>query len=423
MSTTLSTPERNWAGNHTYSAREIRRPRSRDELAAIVVGEPAVRALGTRHTFSDLADSELLVSLTELPGARDICVDTAARTVTVGPAVTYAQLAAELNSRGLALANLASLPHISVAGSVATATHGSGDHNGNLATAVRGLSILTSSGEMAQVGAADPRLAAGAVHLGALGVVLEVTLETVPYYEIGQRVFAQLAWEALLDHLDEVFALGYSVSVFHRLGARAEAVWVKSAIGAEVPAEVFGARPVEVDVHPLPDGDVSSATAQLGVPGAWSERLPHFRSGFTPSNGAEIQSEIFVARPDGAAAIAAVLDIADQLRPILLVGELRTVAADELWLSPQYRRDSLGLHFTWQRDPEGVRHNMAIIEAALAPCAPRPHWGKVFTMAPAQIAAAYPRAEDFAALRAQLDPRGVFVNDWMRAHTPFLLER
>jgi xylitol oxidase len=421
MSTALSTPERNWAGNHTYSAREIRQPRSLDELAAILAGEPSVRALGTRHSFTDMGDAELLVGFADLPEAGAITIDAAAQTVRVGPAVTCAQLAGALNRHGRALRNLASLPHISVAGAVATATHGSGIHNGNLATSVRGLSILTSAGERVEIGADDPRLPGAAVHLGALGVVLEVTLDTVPYYEIAQRVFEKLEWEALLAHLDEVFSLGYSVSVFHRLGARADAVWVKSQIGAEVPAEVFGARPAQVDVHPLPDGDVSSATAQLGVPGAWSERLPHFRSGFTPSAGAEVQSEIFVARADGPAAIAAVLEIADQLRPILLVGELRTVAADELWLSPQYRRDSLGLHFTWQRDPVGVAHNMEIIEAALAPFAPRTHWGKVFTLGSAEIAAAYPRADEFAALRAELDPRGVFVNGWTREHCAWLL--
>jgi xylitol oxidase len=421
MSTALSTPARNWAGNYTYSAREIRRPRSLDELRAIVSTEPSVRALATRHSFTDLADAELLVGFTELPGAGAITVDASAMTVTVGPAVTFAQLAGALNRHGLALANLASLPHISVAGSIATATHGSGDHNGNLATQVRGLSILTSAGEVVEISAEDSRLRGAAVHLGALGVILEVTLAVVPYYEIAQHVFERLEWEALLAHLDEVFALGYSVSVFHRLGPRAEAVWVKAEIGARVPAEVFGARPAAVDVHPLPGGDVSSATAQLGVPGPWSERLPHFRSGFTPSAGAEIQSEIFVARQDGAAAIAAVLGIADELAPILLVGELRTVAADELWLSPQYRRDSLGLHFTWQRDPAGVRHNMALIEAALAPFAPRTHWGKVFTLAPAQIAAGYDRAADFRALRAELDPRGVFINDWLARQCPFLL--
>lgn len=421
MSTAQRAPARNWAGNHIYSAREIRPPGSLDELHRLVMSEPSLRALGSRHSFTDIGDADLLVSFTELPGAGAITLDAATETVTVGPAVTYAQLAAELNRRGRALANLASLPHISVAGSVASATHGSGDRQGNLATAVRGLAILTSTGEVVDIATGDPRLAGAAVHLGALGVVLAVTLATVPYYEIAQHVYADLEWEALVAHLDDVFALGYSVSVFHRLGPRAQAVWVKARAGAPVPGDVFGARPAEAQVHPLPGGDVTSATAQLGVPGPWSERLPHFRSGFTPSAGAEIQSEFFVARRDGADAIAAILEVADRLAPILLVGELRSVAADELWLSPQYKRDSLGLHFTWERDPAGVAHNVAIIEAALAPFAPRTHWAKAFSLGPSQIAAGYDRAADFAALRAELDPRGAFINPWLARTCPFLL--
>jgi xylitol oxidase len=254
-------------------------------------------------------------------------------------------------------------------------------------------------------------------------VVVSATLAVVPYYEVSQSVYLDLAWEALFEHLDAVFALGRSVSVFHALGERARSVWVKAEAGAVVPADVFGARAASVEVHPLPGGDATSATAQLGVPGPWSERLPHFRSGFTPSNGAEIQSEVFVARTDAVAAIRAVLAVADQLEPVLLTGELRTVAADDLWLSPHHGRDSLGLHFTWQRDPAAVAHNVALIEAVLAPFSPRPHWGKVFSIAPQALSAAYPRAGDFAALRAELDPRGVFVNPWMREHCPFLLER
>jgi xylitol oxidase len=412
----------NWAGNYTYRAAQIAQPGSFDELRALVVGNRSLRAFGSRHSFTDMADAEVMVGFSRLPGAARVEVDAAAMTVTVGPAVTFAELAVVLNQHGLALENLASLPHISVCGAIATATHGSGDHRGNLATAVRGLSLLTSSGEVVDLAGGDPRLGGAAVHLGALGVVLSATLAVVPYYEVSQHVYLDLEWESLLEHLDEVFGLGHSVSVFHALGEGVRSVWVKADAGASVPGDVFGAVPATVDVHPLPGGDASSATAQLGVPGPWSERLPHFRSGFMPSNGAEIQSEVFVGRGDAVEAIRAVLAVTGQLEPILLTGELRTVAGDDLWLSPQYERDSLGLHFTWQRDSDAVAHNVAVIEAALAPFAPRPHWGKVSSLGPEALAGAYPRAGEFAALRAELDPPGRFVNPWMRQHCPWLLE-
>jgi xylitol oxidase len=416
----MSAPLLNWSQNFAYHPGHVCQPGSLDELCGLISGERSVRAIATRHTFNGMGDAEVLVGFANLPGADHITVDTAAMTVGVGPAVTFAQLAEVLNAHGLALANLASLPHISVCGAMATATHGSGDRQGNLATSVRGMRLLTASGELVVLSAGDPRLAGATVHLGALGFVLEVTLAVVPYYEVSQHVFESLEWDALLAHLDEVFALGRSVSVFHRFGPRTQAVWVKADTGTAVPPELFGAPAAQIARHPLLDGDVEAATVQLGEPGPWSERLPHFRSGFMPSDGAEIQTEVFVARSDAVAAIEALREVAEQLVPILLVGELRTVAADELWLSPQYRRDSLGLHFTWQRDPEGVAWNTSVIEHALAPFAPRPHWGKVFAMGPGELAPAYERAEDFRRLRAELDPTGTFTNAWLRQRCPFL---
>jgi xylitol oxidase len=418
----VSGPLTNWAGNHTYRAAEILSPRSVDELAGLLDCAAPLRALGSRHSFTAVGDAATLLRLDGLPGAEQIRIDPAAMTVTVGPSVTYAQLAAALDRAGFALENLASLPHISVCGSVATATHGSGQ-GGNLATAVCAMTILTGAGERLELAGDDPRLAAATVHLGLLGVVLELTLRIVPHYRLTQTVYENLDWEAFFAHAEEIFTIGYSVSVFHRLEGQARAVWVKAAPQQPARAEVFGARAASGPRHPLPGGDAGSCTAQLGEPGPWSERLPHFRSGFVPSHGAEIQSELFVDRADGVAAVRALLAVADRLLPGLLVGELRTVAADGLWLSPQYRRPSLGLHFTWARDGDAVAHNVAVIEAALAPFAPRPHWGKVFSLPPRALTAAYARTDDFRALRAELDPRDRFVNGWVKERFPALTHR
>jgi xylitol oxidase len=409
----------NWAGNHRYGATVVHRPGTLDELRALASSARSLRALGTRHTFTAIGDAEELVALDRLAGAAEIAIDRDAMTVTAGPAVTYAMLAETLEGGGLALASMASLPHISVIGGLATATHGSGDALGNLATAVRAMRLLTSSGEVLDLDREDPRFAGAVVHLGALGIVTSVTLAVQPSYRLRQRVYLGLEWERLAENLDAITSAGRSVSVFHRFGERVREVWVKSAEAAPAPSSLFGAAAATEPRNPLPGADPAYCTSQLGVAGPWCERLPHFRAGFAPSTGEEIQSEWFVARDDGIAALTALrVDLGARIRPLLFVAEMRTIAADELWLSPHYRRDSIGLHFTWHRDPAGVRALCAEVERVLAPFSPRPHWGKEFTEGAETLAGRYPRLPAFLALRRELDPRRAFVNDWLLQKLP-----
>jgi alditol oxidase len=394
---------RNWAGNYEYRAETVHRPGSVEELQEIVSRASRIRALGSRHSFTDIGDADELVALDHLPGD----VEIGDGTVTVPAHLRYGDVAERLKPEGLALHNLGSLPHISVAGAIATATHGSG--TGNLATAVAALELVNSSGELVTARRGDPDFDGMVVSLGALGVVTRVTLDAEPAYEIRQRVFEGLPWEDVPD----VYGAGYSVSVFTRWGETADQVWVKSR--GEPPAELAGARPAEEDVHPL-GLDPVQATRQLGVPGAWSDRLPHFRMDFTPSAGEEIQSEYHVPRTHAAAAIEAVRSLGEALRPALQVAEIRTVDADTLWLSPQYEQDTIGFHFTWKREPELVVRLAGALEVALGPFAPRPHWGKVFLAGSATIADRYARLPDFRQLAERLDPRGAFRNDWLERH-------
>jgi alditol oxidase len=406
--------EVNWAGTHTYRAARIHRPSTVEEVREIVARAPRIRVLGSRHSFSDVADSAELVSLEGLPA--DVVVDRERMTVSVGAGVKYGELAEALNAEGLALHNLASLPHISVGGAIATATHGSGDGNGNLATAVAGLQLVTSDGELIDVTRGDPDFDGLVVGLGALGVVTRISVAIEPSYEVRQRVFERLGWDALLEHFDAIAATGYSVSVFTRWGEDVEQVWVKSRVTdapEEVRDELFGAVAATVDRHPIIGLDPVNATPQLGVAGLWSDRLPHFRMGFTPSNGEEIQSEFFVARRHAVAAIEAMRGLGDRLEPLLLVSEIRTMAADRLWMSPQCGQDTAAFHFTWKREPEAVLRALADVEAALRPFAARPHWGKVFVARAAGIAPLYERRGDFVGLMERLDPRGAFRNAWL----------
>jgi xylitol oxidase len=406
----------NWAGNYTYRARAIRSPDTLEQLADVIRAAERVRVLGSRHSFTAIADSEELVSLEELPRSVSIAGDRL--TVSVAGSVRYGELAMSLEEAGLALANLASLPHISVAGAVSTATHGSGDRNGNLATAVSVLELISSDGEPYRVQRGDSDFDGLVVGLGAAGAITAVTLDVEAAYDVRQWVFERLAWDALFEHVDEITASGYSVSVFHRWGEVAEQVWVKrrADAGAEEPRALFGAIPAGDHRHPIAGLDPVNCTPQLGEPGPWWDRLPHFRMGFTPSAGAEIQSEFHVARRHAAAAIEALLRLSSLLAPLTQVSELRTVAADTLWMSPQYGQDTVGIHFTWVPDQEAVQRALAEVERALEPFAARPHWGKLFLADAARIRPLYDRLDDFAALLARVDPRGAFRNQWLEDH-------
>jgi alditol oxidase len=162
--------------------------------------------------------------------------------------------------------------------------------------------------------------------------------------------------------------------------------------------------------------DPVNCTAQLGRPGPWWDRLPHFRMGFTPSAGAEIQSEYHLPRRHALAAIEAVRGLAGAIAPLLYVSEIRTIAADGLWMSPHHERDSVALHFTWHREQQAVERVLESVEAALEPFAARPHWGKLFLSRAETIRARYERLDDFASLLERLDPRGAFRNAWLERH-------
>jgi xylitol oxidase len=407
-------PLRNWSGTYEYRARRLHRPTTLAEAREIAATAPRLRVLGSRHSFTAIGDSDALLSLEALPG--EAVVDHAAGTVSVPGGMRYGELAAVLDAEGVALQNLASLPHISVVGAVATASHGSGDRHGNLATAVAGLELVTSRGEVVTAARGEPGFPGMVVGLGALGAVTRVVLDVEPAYEVRQRVFEGLRWEALLEHFDAILAAGDSVSVFSRWGEEVEQVWVKSRVGDApevVRDELFGARPAAVERHPILGLDPESCSPQLGVPGPWWDRWPHFRLGFTPSHGQEIQSEYHVPRGRALEAIGAVRAIGPRVQPVLQVSEIRTVAADELWLSPQHGQDTASFHFTWKPDPVAVDRALVHVEAALMPLGARPHWGKAFRATAAEIAPRYPRLPDFRRLAARLDPRAAFANDWL----------
>jgi xylitol oxidase len=412
----------NWAGTLTFTAQRVHRPRSVDELRRVVAASPALRVLGGGHSFNRLADSPAdLVMLDELP--RRVEVDVQQSAVTVTGHLRYGDIVDELDAHGVAVHNLASLPHISVAGAVQTATHGSGARNGNLATAVRGLELVTSGGDLVTLTREGngERFLGAVVGLGALGVVTRVTLDVEPAFEVAQHVYDDLPLDELYAAADEILTSAYSVSLFTRwTGPAIEPIWVKQRTDATdrwtPPPSWHGATLADSPRHPIAGMPTRNCTEQLGVPGPSYARLPHFRMEFTPSSGEEIQSEFFVAREHLVDAVRAIDAIRDVVAPVLQVSEVRTIAADRLWLSPQYEQDTAALHFTWVKDAAAAERAAAAVEAALAPYEPRPHWGKVFTMAPDVVRGRYPRFDDFRALAGELDPRGAFCNPFLEPY-------
>jgi len=417
----LVAPRTNWSGNLTYSTSNLQTPGTVDELCSLIKGSQKLRALGSRHSFNSIADSKYeQVSLARLT---NITLNESAHTVTAEGGVTYASLAPWLDARGYAVHNLASLPGITIPGACATATHGSGLRNGNLATAVAAVEFVAANGELVRLSRAQDgdKFLGAVVGLGALGVIARITLDVQPTYKVAQSVYQNLNFDELGRNFDAIFGSGYSVSVFTDWqNHRGTQVWIKKRLGAgysgdsiQWPQQFYGATLAKEKLHPIGGHPAKSCTDQQGIPGPWYDRLPHFRIGQTPSSGQELQTEYLVPLEHGHDAVLAVEKLRDHITPHLFVTELRTIAADHLWMSTAYERPSLAIHFTWKPEWPAVRAVLPMIEAQLKPFAPRPHWGKLFTLPPAQLETHYTRLKDFKALISQYDPQGKFRNDFL----------
>jgi xylitol oxidase len=410
--------QRNWAGNYTYTAARTHRPKTIEQLREIVRGCKKTRALGTRHSFNAIADCDKdLISLEHFD--RVVELDAAARQVTVEGGIRYGQLGAYLHQQRYALPNLASLPHISVAGACATGTHGSGDANGNLATAVSAMELITADGEVTQLSRDQHGEAFDGmvISLGGLGVITKLTLDIVPTFSVRQQIYENLPVSELENHFGEVMSRAYSVSLFTDWQSESvNQVWLKRLNTkniASAPEQLFGAMLAPADRHPIGSISAENCTAQMDVPGPWHERLPHFRTDYTPSSGEELQSEYFVPREHAVAAFRAISRLRKQLQPLLQISEVRTVAADQLWMSPCYERASVAFHFTWKQNWPEVQKLLRVIEEQLAPFDARPHWGKLFTMSSARLQSLYAKLSEFRQLLQSHDPDGKFRNAFM----------
>src|ERR1700682_2909847 len=382
---------KNWAGNFEYSTGDLYSANSLEQVREFVKKQSQLKVLGTRHCFNRIADSKQhFLSLKSMQ--QMVSLDPETHTVTVGAGMTYGRLCPLLHSKGFALHNLASLPHISVAGSCSTATHGSGDKNGNLATAVSALEIVTADGVTIKLSRQKDggKFSGAVVGLGALGVITKVTLDIQPTFQMRQYVYEDLPLNQVKEHFDAIVSSAYRVSLFTDWKKqRYNEVWIKTRLeqgqAFDPRPDFFGAKPATRNLHPIAELSAENCTEQMGWPGPWYERLPHFKMGFTPSAGKELQSEYFVPRQRAVEAILAVQQLGDQVSPHLMISEIRTIAADNLWMSPCYKQPCVTIHFTWQQDWPAVSKLLPIIEKELAPFKARPHWGKLFTIPSSQL--------------------------------------
>jgi alditol oxidase len=409
----------NWAANFTFTAKRLHLPTSIGEVQRIVATSPNIRAVGARHSFNGIADSGVdQIDLGRIDP--DIVIDRERMSVTVGGGISYGDLAAFLHREGFALHNLASLPQITVAGAIATATHGSGDGNQALSSAVVGLEMVVGDGSVRRVEAGEVDFDGMVVGLGAFGIVTRVRLKIQPTFDIRQDAFVDLPWDELIARFDAISSAAYSFSIFTKWsGPSANRIWLKRRIGT-------GAAEAELSRLVLKSGPPYSVPAReenplallnpFGLAGPWSERLTHTPRDLAPLPAEQIQSEYLIPRPQFANAVAILRSMAGRVDPLLVASEIRTVATDQLWLSPFYRQDTVALHFTWKKEREAVDAVTRDLEAALIPLGAKPHWGKLIHADAATLAPLYPRMADFRALAMRHDSEGKFRNAWLERH-------
>jgi xylitol oxidase len=407
---------KNWAGNIAFQAQTVYYPQNVAEVQELVRRHSRIKGLGSRHSFNTIADGPgIQISLKNMN--RILRMDREAKTLTLEAGARYGEFVAYVHEQGFALPNLASLPHITVVGACATATHGSGLNNGNLSTSVSALEFVDAAGELISLSREQDsgQFEAAVVGLGAFGIVTSITLDLIPAFDVKQVIYRNLPMSILKDHFGDVQARGYSVSLFTNwANENINEVWIKSLVDdKEIEAELFGAPAATVNLHPVEDQSAENVTQQLGVPGPWYDRLPHFKMGFQPSVGKELQSEYFVPIAHAYDAMMAIAQLHEQITPHLFVSEIRTIQSDDLWMSTCFKQQSVAFHFTWKQDIAVILDLLPLIEQQLAPFQPRPHWGKLFTMPASVLQSRYPKLEDFKRFIRHHDPEGKFANGFL----------
>jgi FAD-linked oxidoreductase len=427
-----TTAWRNWAGTESAVATEVVRPRDVEEITA-AVGRAAregrtVRARGSGHSFTAVgAAHDVALELGEWTGITAADLDTGLVTVRAG--TTLRALNAELDRLGLAMTNLGDIDAQTVAGAIATGTHGTGARFGGIATQVAGLELVLADGSV--VGCSDterPELfAAARVGLGALGVVSTVTLRTEPSFVLAAEERPE-PLDAVLEALEQNCS-GNDHFEFYWFPYGPQALTKRNnRMPAGTPPEPLS-RARQFVAYELMENRVFGAVCRLGrrvprlvrplnkmssnVLSGRSYRDISHRVFVTNRRVRFVESEYAVPRP----ALGEVLTelrrrVPELAEPVMFPVEIRVAAADDIWLSTAYQRDSayIAIH---QFVGMPYRDYFDLFESIVAGVGGRPHWGKMHTLDAAALRARYPRFDDFAALRKELDPAGLFANPYL----------
>ena len=395
----------NWVGNQTFTCSRIERPASEDAVRALVASAGAddsgIRVAASWHSFTPVVQTDgVLLDLSALSGL--VRVDRAERRVVARAGTPIKAFGDALWDAGLALANQGDIDTQGIAGAVATATHGSGLDLQSFSATVCRVRLVTADGDVLEIGEADERLPAAQVALGMLGVITEVELQAVPAHRLAERI-EHWTWEEAWGRLDEMSREHRHYSFFWIPAAESAALY-----GLETPQGATLTDTCYVKIYDeagdsVPDSDEPDRRVDR------SYRI--YPTTFEP-NFHEL--EYFVPYDLGADALAAMRELMlarlpDSIFPL----EVRTVAADESWLSHSYERPSVVLSVSGMPGTDYEPY-LRDVDRLLGEFDARVHWGKLHYLTREQLHARYPRAADFVALRRELDPRGVFLNDHLR---------
>lgn len=395
----------NWGGNFNYSTQNIQYPRSVAEVQQIVKNAGKLRVVGSRHSFSKIADSECTM-LSTIGLNKIIGINGSIPSVTVQGGLTYTDLLTSLNTAGFALPNLASLAEISVGGAASTNAHGTGVANQALANHIRSMEIVLANGSLLTIGPNDPRLKGMAAGLGAFGVVTQLELKLVPAFNITTYTYVNMPVQNSYENFAALQNMGFGVLLVNMFTApdawNIAIVYARSDANntAMLTSNLFGGTLVSQTTQPSYLALLS--IAQIGLSGV---------------DGNEIQTEYFVPISKAVEAIKAVTAVANSTNifPSLATAfVIRTIASDDLWMSEYYGNDTMvAIHFSWQNNVTAVEAVLPQLERAMIPYGARPHWGKMFTMEPEDFLPHYPKVNEFKKLAEQLDPKGKFRNEFL----------
>jgi FAD/FMN-containing dehydrogenase len=399
-------PWTNWVGNQSFTPARIASPRSEDELATLVRQAAGagmhVRVAGAGHSFTPVAQTDgLLIEMAQLTGVT--ATDPVRRRVTVRAGTPIHDLYQPLWDAGLALRNQGDIDTQQIAGAVATATHGSGISNGSLSTVVRGVRLVCADGSIREIGEQDPRLLRAAqVSIGTLGAVSELELAVTDAYRLTEEV-GLWRWEDVLERFDELVRGHRHFGFFWMPTEESGALYNLQRHGEETFADRCYVKLFDEAPPDRPDS---------ARPGRRTDRCYRIYPMVYSPNFHEL--EYFVALEHGREALEAMRELMLASQPDAIYPlEVRTVGPDDAYLSPSQGTATTVISVSGTPGTDYWAY-LRSVDALLAPYRPRVHWGKLHFLTPEQLHERYPEAAEFIAVRRELDPEGVFLNDHLR---------